>query len=196
MPKSAKTQRTCLGCRQVFGQDELVRYVASPQHELLVDYRGRLPGRGAYTCLDRECVTLAVKRRQFGRALRSDFAPFEADNLMAALAVQVEAKVLSLVGMARKSGKIISGGQMVLKALSGGGIAVVLLAQDVSNGIGEKVRGKAEATGTPWLYLAEKGQLGQLLGKAERSVVGIGKGALAESLKVELLRLKKIVGES
>lgn len=38
--------------------------------QVVPDFRGRLPGRGAYLHLDRGCLDLAERRRAFGRALR------------------------------------------------------------------------------------------------------------------------------
>jgi len=192
-----KAQRSCLGCRQVFAQDRLVRYVLSPQGGVLVDYRHRLPGRGAYTCLDRKCIEEAVKRRQFDRAFRRATATLVAAELWAAVREQVLERVLNLLGMARKSANVVSGSGLVLDTLGATpGVALVLLADDISAAIGEKVAAKSAALGIPCYRLFDKGMLGQILGKGERSVVAIKAGLLAESVKAELARYEKIVGES
>jgi hypothetical protein len=71
-----------------------------------------------------------------------------------------------------------------------------LLAEDISAAIGQKVLDKAGIFEVPCYYLASKDELGHLVGKGERSVIGLKTGSLAESLEVELLRYKYIVGES
>ena len=189
-------KRSCLGCRQVMEQDQLVRYVVSPDGELLVDYRGRLPGRGAYTCLSRDCVRLAVQRRQFQRTFRRDLPTIDPDALNEALLVAIESRIINLLGMAKKSGVVLSGGKLVLDAMAvPGQVAVVMLAEDVSSGIAEKVVSSATYRRIPCWRLLDKERLGRLLGKEERSVVALKAGALAESVKTEMLRYKQMVGE-
>lgn len=65
-------KRTCIGCRKQGYRSELVRLVASGSdlHTVLVDTRRRMAGRGAWLHLNASCLSLAVKRRAFGRALR------------------------------------------------------------------------------------------------------------------------------
>jgi len=194
---SHKAQRSCLGCRQVFNQNGLVRYVLSPQGQVLVDYRHKLPGRGAYTCLERSCIDSAVKRRQFDRAFSSNVRELDASVLRDAVRQQVRERILNLLGMARKSATVLSGSSLVLESLGGRtGLALVLVADDVSAAIGEKVSAKAAMVGIPCFRLFDKGVLGQVLGKGERSVVALKDGLLAETVKNEMSRYEKIVGES
>jgi hypothetical protein len=40
------------------------------EHALAVDTAGILPGRGAWLHPDRQCLSAAIRRRAFGRALR------------------------------------------------------------------------------------------------------------------------------
>jgi uncharacterized protein len=192
-----KAKRTCLGCRQEFDQEQLIRYVASPEGDVLVDYRQKLPGRGCYTCFSVDCVRAAAKRRQFGRAFRRpELAPL-ADDLLDALQAQLRDRILGLLGMARKSGNIISGSNLVLAALGGPAQpALVLLAEDVSDGIGDKVQGKAASVGVACFRFLTKADLGQQVGRDQRSTIGVKAGQLAEALRGELVRYRKIVGET
>jgi hypothetical protein len=181
----------------VLDQNLLVRYVLSPQGQVLVDYRHKLPGRGAYTCLDRSCIESAVKRRQFDRAFRGHTRDLDAAFLREAVRQQIRERILNLLGIARKSANVVSGSSLVLDSLGGRtGLALVLIADDVSASIGEKVAAKAAMVGIPCFRLFDKGILGQVLGKGERSVVALKNGLLAESIKTELSRYENIVGES
>jgi len=61
--------RTCVGCRRVRPQAELVRVVATPTG---VQVGRGLPGRGAWLCAGSSaCVEEAVRRRSLARALRT-----------------------------------------------------------------------------------------------------------------------------
>ena len=63
-------QRTCVACRRVADKRDLVRVVATPEGRLVVDPKGKLPGRGAYICRRRACWASARRGGALGRALR------------------------------------------------------------------------------------------------------------------------------
>ncbi|WP_084385512.1 YlxR family protein [Rhodococcus sp. WMMA185] len=66
--------RTCIGCRERALAVDLLRVVVGESgpkgHVLTPDPRRRLPGRGAWLHPDQACLSLAERRRAFGRALR------------------------------------------------------------------------------------------------------------------------------
>lgn len=193
----SQPQRTCLGCRKVNDQSQLVRFVRSPNGEILTDLRGRLPGRGAYLCNSRLCIETAVSRKQFDRTFRHVCQPVTVDQLADGIAQELLAHMASLLGMARKSAKFVSGGNAVQDALARSKpMAVIILARDISLPIGEKVRRKAEAQNVVITKLFDKIELGRILGRAERSVVGLPDGKLAEAFLGDLLRYQNISGES
>jgi hypothetical protein len=190
-------QRTCLGCRQVKDQGQLVRFVRSPDGGILVDLRGRLPGRGAYLCNDRNCIDTAVSRKQFDRAFRQVCQPVTGWQLADSIADQLLAHLASLLGMARKSAKFVAGSNAVLDALNRKKmLAVIVLAGDISPRIGEKIRRKAAYQKIVTTELFDKVNLGRILGRAERSVVGLPDGKLADAFLDDLLRYQDISGES
>ncbi|MFG6403391.1 MULTISPECIES: YlxR family protein [unclassified Microbacterium] len=61
--------RTCVGCRTRAPRSALLRVVAADS-VLVRDDRAVLPGRGAWVHETSECVTAALRRRAFVRALR------------------------------------------------------------------------------------------------------------------------------
>lgn len=188
-------QRTCAGCRKSLDQDLLVRYVLSPQDEVVVDYRRKLPGRGVYTCLNRSCLELAVKRKQLSRSLRGGKEP-SAEKLWCALYDQIRCKVLNLLGMSRKAGQVISGTRQVLSELQAAKeVGLLVRAGDLSSAIAEKVEKAASYNNVPCAVLFTKEQLGQLLGKSERGVVMLKNGPLTAAIAKELERLDKFSGE-
>jgi predicted RNA-binding protein YlxR (DUF448 family) len=186
-----------MGCRQVKDQADLVRFVCSPDGEVLADLKGRLPGRGAYLCNSRSCIETAVKRKQFDRAFKQSCQPIAEDSLIEAVGQELLAHMASLLGMARKSAKFVSGSNAVLDALGRKKmLAVVILANDISPQIGEKVRRKAEHQEIVTTKLFDKIELGRILGRAERSVVGLPDGKLAQAFLHDLHRYQDISGES
>ena len=67
--------RTCIGCRGSDSRSALLRVVLGPGADgipvVLPDPERRRPGRGASLHPVVSCLDLAVRRRAFGRALRS-----------------------------------------------------------------------------------------------------------------------------
>lgn len=85
MPKKIPL-RQCVGCREHREKPQLVRVVRSPEGEIALDLRGKLPGRGAYICPDPQCLKRAVKSRALERALNVPIPP----EVMETLAAQLE----------------------------------------------------------------------------------------------------------
>ena len=71
MQSKSRPVRTCLGCGKKRQQQELLRFVAGREGRILLDEKGRLPGRGAYCCPDEKCLAGFMKKRgRLARALR------------------------------------------------------------------------------------------------------------------------------
>ncbi len=190
-------QRTCIACRQVKEPAQLVRYVVAPDGALLVDYRHKLPGRGAYTCISLECLQAAVVRKQFQRSFRGQCQTVAFEDLRQAISQTLVQRIMNLIGMARKSGQLISGSNAVINALRHqSGFAMVLIAEDISAGIAEKITELSERHKVPCSQLFSKGMLGQVLGKGERSVIAVQTGTLADTLLTELQRYAQMVREN
>jgi len=62
--------RMCVGCREMKPKRELIRVVRSPEGEVSLDDTGKKPGRGAYVCRSKECLTRAIRQRQLERQLQ------------------------------------------------------------------------------------------------------------------------------
>lgn len=62
-------QRMCVGCREMKEKRELIRIVRTEEGAVL-DPTGKKPGRGAYLCLDSQCLAKAEKSRGLERALK------------------------------------------------------------------------------------------------------------------------------
>jgi ribosomal protein L7Ae-like RNA K-turn-binding protein len=109
---------------------------------------------------------------------------------------QLLGRLANLIGMARKSSSIVSGSNAVLEALNGKKkLTVVVMAQDISDQIAAKVHYKAEQNQVVTTSLFDKEKLGHILGRAERSVLGLHEGQLAEAFIQELQRYQEISGE-
>ena len=190
-------QRTCVACRESKQQDELVRYVVAPDGVLVVDYRHRLPGRGAYTCISTDCLNAAVEKNQFQRSFRGQCKTIDRDTLIKELHNALEQKIINLLGMGRKSGQVVSGSNAVMAGLrQGTDLGLVIVTEDISAAIADKIKVLADHCRVECSQLLSKDLLGQILGKGERSVVALQQGALVDAILIELQRYKQLVREN
>ena len=67
MPKKIP-MRQCVGCREMKEKRQLIRVVKSPEGTVSLDFRGKLPGRGAYVCPKADCLAKARKTKALERA--------------------------------------------------------------------------------------------------------------------------------
>lgn len=173
-----------------------MRYVLSPQQQLLVDYRQKLPGRGVYTCCDVDCIIKAVERKQLQRAFKVEQLQVSSDQVVSTIIETLLQRIENLLGMARKSGQAVSGSSAILNSLKRNDrLAFVLLSDDVSTGIANKVLTAAESQRVEVFQMFSKGRIGEILGKGERSVAALQAGKLANAIKLEVQRYKRISRE-
>lgn len=59
------TMRMCVVSRKVRPIDELIRFVVSPQGDIVPDLKRKLPGRGMWISASRQAVAEAVRRHHF-----------------------------------------------------------------------------------------------------------------------------------
>ena len=73
-PAGSAPVRTCVGCRRVRPQAELLRLVRDAEGFVEPDPRRRGGGRGAYLCRSESCVDEALRRGRWGHAFRAPAA--------------------------------------------------------------------------------------------------------------------------
>ncbi len=86
-------------------------------------------------------------------------------------------KILSLIGLATKAGKVVSGEFSVEKAVKNGQVYLVVVASDASENSKKKYRNMCEHRKIPFFYYSNKEELGRAMGKEVRvSVAFLDKG--------------------
>ena len=81
--------RQCLGCREMKPKRELIRAVKSPDGEVSLDSKGKMPGRGAYLCPERRS---ALKKAMKSKALERAFSVQIPEEVYEELRQQMEAE--------------------------------------------------------------------------------------------------------
>jgi predicted RNA-binding protein YlxR (DUF448 family) len=122
------TMRMCAVTRQVRPIDELIRFVVSPQGEVVPDLKRKLPGRGMWVSASRQTVAEAARRNQFSKGFKREL------RVSPALAADTEAllvrSVIEALAMIAKAGQVVSGFSKVEGAIEQRQIQALIHASD------------------------------------------------------------------
>jgi predicted RNA-binding protein YlxR (DUF448 family) len=110
------TLRMCAVSREQRPVDELIRFVVSPQGEVMADIKRKLPGRGMWISASRERVAEAVRRHQFSRGFKRDVRV--AESLAADTEALLARATVEALAIAAKASQVISGFAKVEAALA------------------------------------------------------------------------------
>lgn len=64
--------RMCTGCREMKPKKELIRVVKTADQGIKLDLTGKLNGRGAYICKNKDCLAKAQKSNALSRAFETN----------------------------------------------------------------------------------------------------------------------------
>ena len=191
-----KIESSCVACRKKGEQQHFLRYVVGPEHQVVVDYRHRLPGRGAYTCISRSCIEKAVTAKAFDRAFRTKLTNVKPGELVRAACFAISQRIEGLVGIARKAGAIISGTSQLQSSFNRQELSYLLVAGDAAENSAEKMIRMAEQENVTWNHFSDQQGLGKLAGRASLNCIGIKEKQFADLLALEIQSLQQIAGEN
>ena len=98
-------------------------------------------------------------------------------------------KIHSLLGLAMRAGKLVSGEDGTMLDLKKGKLNLVIVADDASNNTKKLFKDKASFRKIPYVYFSSKEGLGLSIGKDSKAVIGIKDVGFATKIK-ELMDYK------
>jgi predicted RNA-binding protein YlxR (DUF448 family) len=124
----ASRERRDIVSGEVMAEARLIRFVADPDGHAVPDLARKLPGRGIWVAADRTSVETAAKRGLFARSAKAKVtAPGDLADQVAAL---LRRRLLAGLGLARRSGDLVSGFEKACAAISSGRAAWLIEASD------------------------------------------------------------------
>lgn len=94
----------------------------------------------------------------------------------------IERKIISLLGLAQRAGKLLSGEAAILSRIASGQIQCIIIAADAADNTREHYQESALNHGIPCFKALSKLELSQGIGKPERAAVAITDSGLAQAL--------------
>ncbi|MHB1126579.1 MAG: L7Ae/L30e/S12e/Gadd45 family ribosomal protein [Bacillota bacterium] len=82
-------------------------------------------------------------------------------------------RIGSLLGLAQRAGKVVSGDAAVRRAIFKDKVTLVVMAVDTATNTREMIRDNCLRKSVPLVYIGTKNELGQVLGKAPRAVAAL-----------------------
>jgi uncharacterized protein len=122
------TMRMCAVTRQVRPIDELIRFVVSPQGEVVPDLKRKLPGRGMWVSASRQTVAEAARRNQFSKGFKRELRA--SPTLAADTEALLVRSAIEALAMTAKAGQVVSGFSKVEGAIEARQVQALLHASD------------------------------------------------------------------
>ena len=172
----------------------MIRFVVGPENTVYPDILGKLPGRGVWVSATREDLETASQKGGFKRGFKSSV------KVPSDLTHQVEAglrkQTLSLIGMAKKSGKLFMGFDQVMMAARGESLGWRIEARDGAEGARGKIRALSKAMAHEMelklprvIGCFNSAELGAVLGRDALIHCAVPQGRIAKSLGQSARRL-------
>jgi uncharacterized protein len=185
---NARTRRCALS-REEKPLEELVRFVANDCGEIFPDVSARAPGRGVWISATKDALEQAIKVNAFARSLKRQCYP--KSELVAQTSEGLRQKALGLLGLARRSGNIVSGFDKVCDELRKTAPAFIIEAYDGSDDGRDKIIGLSKKWGQVQIIGCFcRDDLGKALSRDNIIHALMPKGQFAQNWAVELNRLR------
>ena len=173
-------ERMCVACRKKGPSETMFRMVAGPGEEVYVELDSRLPGRGAYCCIDRRCMDSAFEAKVLARAFRKNIQAPRADEITATLRRLLDKRVEGLLGAAWRKKAVAAGRDSARRALRSTPGGRLFLAADLSEGSRAEVLRHGPESHAEMQMTMER--IGAVLGGRPVGVVFVADPSLADSI--------------
>lgn len=201
MGRREDTTRLCALTRAELPIPELIRFVLGPDGVLVPDTEAKAEGRGVWITLSRDAVAEAVKKKVFGRSLKTEVVL--PDDLPGLTQLRLEQRFVAALGMARKAGQFTFGATKVRALLDKGDMIALITASDASPDGRSKMTSPLKAIHhaareddddefeIPHFEMLTSEQLGLALGLENVIHAALTKGAAAQAALEKARRLAR-----
>lgn len=95
-------------------------------------------------------------------------------------------KALSMLSIASKAGKVVSGGFMTERAIQDGSAKLVIIAEDASSNTKKKFTDKCSYYRIPYMVFGSSAILGNQIGRQDRKTVAVTDEGLANQILIKI----------
>lgn len=188
-------EKRCFVSKQTYSRETMIRFVVSPEREVVFDVDEKLPGAGMWLYPTQENMQLAINKKMFNKAAQGTVKIDE--NLYNIVLERLKSKIIHLLGLARKSGCLAFGYEGVKKMMQSSKIGIAFEANDASEN-GTKKLYKPNESFIICNYLTRE-NLGGVTAQDEQVHLAVQEGKIATLLentvkKIDLLSNQQTKG--
>ena len=194
--EGAARERRCIATGAVLPAEKLVRFVVSPDGEIVPDLDGKLPGRGLWLIANRTAFAKALAKGDFAKSAKAKVtvSPALADHVAHLLVERLKADL----GMARRAGLVDTGFDSVMRAFDKKIPPAVLFHAANSSDDGKrklKSAVKSHDLDVRFVTILTREELSLALGRENVVHAAIRPGALADRLILNFTRLAGLLAK-
>ena len=156
--------RQCIGCGEMKSKKEMIRVIKTAEGEILLDATGRKNGRGAYLCPSMECF-------KFMRLWKRRWKKLTDKN-----------KVFSMIGLATRARKVVSGEFSTEKSVKSGRSHMVIVSEEASDNTKKMFTNMCTHYKVPIYLFGTKEELGHAMGQEFRASLSVEDAGFAKTL--------------
>ena len=175
-----RPRRTCVGCRTEDAPDSMLRFVAGPEAEPVVDLASSAFGRGVWVHSRPDCLRGAC-RSGFSKALRTPVR-ITAESLGRQLSNAAQSRVIGLIVAARRAGRLALGTEAGRIQHQRGRVELLIVATDARNAAKQDWVQCCAGAGLAMGW-GTKQVMGSILGRTDTALVVVTERGLARAIR-------------
>lgn len=179
------SERRCVVRGESGSTDLLIRFAIAPDNTIVPDLAEKLPGRGIWVTADASCIEQAVAKKLFSRSAKQPVTT--PPNLLETTRTLLAARVGNQLGLAKKSGALAVGADVVQAELKSQSLCAVICAADASASGVADMRQRASIPVIQTTLTAA--QIGAAMGRDNTVYMGLPRNKQGFSLMRDFLRL-------
>ena len=179
------TSRKCIASGEVKDKSSLLRFVVTPDNMIVADVLEKLPGKGIWLGCSKDLLEKTLRDGLLARVTKKPINVPE--TLLDDVEQMLTNRVISLISLARKSGRAVAGYEKVKDWLSKDLATVLVQSQDGSERGKSKLSTPRGGTFIDWLKTSE---LGLAFGRQTVIHCALASGGITQRVVHDALRLK------
>ncbi|GHF16335.1 DNA-binding protein [Kordiimonas sediminis] len=137
--REKQTERRCILTRETLPKERMVRFVLSPDDQLVPDVAEKLPGRGLWIQADRDLIEKALEKGALfsaaSRALKQKVSAQQVgDDMLDVLEKLLRKRVMDRLGLEQRAGNVMTGFDKIKADLGKSGAKKPVLLLHASDG--------------------------------------------------------------
>ena len=168
----------------------MIRLVVDPEGTIVPDIAGDLPGRGHWLTADAAVFHKALEKDRLKKAVgrHTDRPVTVPANLREQTVALLRDKLLSLLGLARRTGVALAGFDAISRA-AGKGADIALLFEATDGAADGKRKLQARLGSAPAVEIFDKAALSRAVGRENVTHLGLKRSRLTDKIQLEMTRL-------